>query len=144
MTSNGVPVLDLHRFESADPEEVARAARELDAICREIGFLVIRNHGVDEAVQRALHDAAHSFFDLPLEAKMAVRRPRHDQNRGYIPYGEETLARMHGGDTPPDYKEVFAIGPSTGRTTVTIRRSSPTRTSPPTSGRTRRPPSSRP
>ena len=43
--------------------------------------------------------------------KLAVRRPRNDQNRGYIPYGEETLARMHGGDTPPDYKEVFAIGP---------------------------------
>ncbi len=42
---------------------------------------------------------------------MTVRRPQHDQNRGYIPYGEETLARMHGGDTPPDFKEVFAIGP---------------------------------
>ena len=28
-----------------------------------------------------------------------------------IPHGEETLARMHGGDTPPDFKEVFAIGP---------------------------------
>ena len=42
---------------------------------------------------------------------MTVRRPHHEQNRGYIPYGEETLARMHGGDTPPDFKEVFAIGP---------------------------------
>ena len=52
-----------------------------------------------------------SFFDLSLDEKLAVRRPRNDQNRGYIPYGEETLARMHGGNTPPDYKEVFAIGP---------------------------------
>ena len=26
-------------------------------------------------------------------------------------YGEETLARMLGGNTPPDYKEVFVIGP---------------------------------
>ena len=111
MATNGIPVLDLQRFESADPDEVAGAARELDAICREIGFLVIRNHGVAETAQTALYDAARGFFDLPLESKMTVRRPHHDQNRGYIPYGEETLARMHGGDTPPDFKEVLAIGP---------------------------------
>ena len=111
MTTNGIPVLDLRRFESPDPAEVAGAARELDDICREIGFLVIRNHGVGEETQRRLHDAARAFFDLPLDEKMTVRRPFHDQNRGYIPYGEETLARMHGGDTPPDFKEVFAIGP---------------------------------
>ena len=111
MTTSSIPVFDLRRFDGTDPARVAAAARELDEICREIGFLVISNHGVDEAVQRTLHDAARSFFDLPLEQKMAVRRPFHDQNRGYIPYGEETLARMHGGDTPPDYKEVFAIGP---------------------------------
>ena len=111
MATNGIPVLDLKRFESADPAVVAAAARELDDICREIGFLVISNHGVSEEIQDALYDAARAFFDLPLEAKMTVRRPHHDQNRGYIPYGEETLARMHGGDTPPDFKEVFAIGP---------------------------------
>ena len=111
MTTNGIPVFDLRRFDSADPAAVAGAARELDAICRGTGFLVIRNHGVSEAVQHAMYDAARCFFDLPLDAKMTVRRPHHDQNRGYIPYGEETLARMHGGDTPPDFKEVFAIGP---------------------------------
>ena len=108
---NSIPVLDLQRFESADPAAVAGAARELDDICREIGFLVISNHGVAERTQEALYDAGRSFFDLPMESKMTVRRPHHEQNRGYIPYGEETLARMHGGDTPPDFKEVFAIGP---------------------------------
>jgi isopenicillin N synthase-like dioxygenase len=111
MTTNTIPVFDLQRFESEDPAVVAGAARELDEICREIGFLVISNHGLAETTQQALYDAGRAFFDLPLEAKMTVRRPHHEQNRGYIPYGEETLARMHGGDTPPDFKEVFAIGP---------------------------------
>ena len=143
MATNGIPVLDLKRFESADPAVVAAAARELDDICREIGFLVISNHGVSEAIQDALYDAAHAFFDLPLEAKMTVRRPQHDQNRGYIPYGEETLARMHGGDTPPDFKEVFAIGPSTARPTGITPRSFPTRTSRRTCGRARHRPLSR-
>ena len=111
MTMNSIPVVDLDRFESGSVATVAAEARELDVICREIGFLVVRNHGVSQDIQQRLHDAGQAFFDLPLKAKMAVRRPRHDQNRGYIPYGEETLARMHGGDTPPDFKEVFAIGP---------------------------------
>ena len=111
MTTNTIPVFDLQRFASEDPAEVARAARELDDICCDIGFLVIRNHGVSEGTQTALYDAGRAFFDLPLEAKMTVRRPHHEQNRGYIPYGEETLVRMHGGDSPPDFKEVFAIGP---------------------------------
>ena len=48
MTTSTIPVLDLQRFESADPTVAAGAARELDDICREIGFLVISNHGVSE------------------------------------------------------------------------------------------------
>ncbi len=103
-----IPIIDLERFESADS---TNAKRELDRACQEVGFLVIANHGVDAHVQDALVNAGSTFFDLPTSEKMVVRRPRHDQNRGYIPYGEETLARMHGGDTPPDYKEVLAIGP---------------------------------
>ena len=53
----------------------------------------------------------NAFFDLPAEAKRRVARPRPDQNRGYIGYGEETLARLGGRETPPDYKEIFSIGP---------------------------------
>ncbi len=108
---SGIPVLDLRRFETEDSATVAEAARDLDQICRDIGFVVVSGHDVAPTLQTALHDAGRAFFDLPEAEKMTVRRPRYDQNRGYIPYGEETLARMHGGDTPPDYKEVFAIGP---------------------------------
>ena len=76
---NSIPVLDLRRFESADPTIVARAARELDDICREIGFLVISNHGVAEETQKALYDAGRAFFDLRMESKMTVRRPHHER-----------------------------------------------------------------
>ena len=106
-----IPIVDLARFETGDAKTTAEAAGALDRVCREIGFLVITNHGVPNQIQRDLYDAGSDFFDMPIDDKMTVRRPTNDQNRGYIPYGEETLARMHGGDTPPDYKEVFAIGP---------------------------------
>jgi isopenicillin N synthase-like dioxygenase len=106
------PIIDLERFESNDSATRRDAIRELDEACQHIGFLIIRNHGVSASVQQALFNEGLAFFDLTLAEKLLVRRPRNDQNRGYIPYGEETLARMHGGDTPPDYKEVFAIGPT--------------------------------
>ena len=52
-----------------------------------------------------------SFFNLPLAEKLAVRRPRPEQNRGYIAPGEERLARLRGDETPPDLKELYTIGP---------------------------------
>ena len=88
-----------------------RVAGEVAAACQSLGFLVVAGHGVPAADGDTLYGEALKFFDRPLDEKLTVRRPRDDQNRGYIPYGEETLAKMHGGVTPPDYKEVFAIGP---------------------------------
>src|ERR1700746_2243402 len=40
-----------------------------------------------------------------------LRRPRPEQNRGYIAPGEERLARLRGDETPPDLKELYTIGP---------------------------------
>ena len=80
---------------------------EARALC----IAAYRRHGVPAEDGATLHRTALDFFDLPLDEKLAVRRPKNDQNRGYIPYGEETLVRMSGGDSPPDVKEVFAIGP---------------------------------
>ncbi len=106
-----IPVIDLSVFRDGDAFDRKRVAAAIADACETIGFLVVSGHGVPEADGTALHRAALDFFDLPLEEKLTVRRPRNDQNRGYIPYGEETLAKMHGQVTPADYKEVFAIGP---------------------------------
>ena len=106
-----VPQLDIEPFNNGSEQARASVASELDRICRDIGFVVLRGHGVSEDTQRALYDDGLGFFDLPLERKLEIRRRHHERNRGYIPYGEERLVRMHGGDSPPDYKEVLAIGP---------------------------------
>jgi isopenicillin N synthase-like dioxygenase len=54
---------------------------------------------------------SYAFFDLPPGEKLAVRRPRPEQNRGYIAPGEERLARLRGDETLPDLKELYTIGP---------------------------------
>jgi isopenicillin N synthase-like dioxygenase len=99
-----IPVLDLSL-----PDRVLAPA--LGTAFREIGFAALSHHGVPSATIEVLYSAANDFFDLPAEAKRQVARPRPEQNRGYIAYGEETLARLGGRQTPPDHKEIFSIGP---------------------------------
>jgi isopenicillin N synthase-like dioxygenase len=107
------PIIDVAALLQPDASGTQRAtiAAEIDAACRTIGFFGVRSHGVSRARIRALYDAAYTFFDLPLEEKRKVDRPKPEQNRGYIGYGNETLARLAGRETPPDLKEIFAIGP---------------------------------
>ena len=106
-----VPVIDLTPYRQAGAPARRGVTEAIAAACESTGFLIVQGHGVPAGAVEGLRHAAFEFFDLELERKLEVRRPRNDQNRGYIPYGEETLARMHGGETPPDFKEVFAIGP---------------------------------
>jgi isopenicillin N synthase-like dioxygenase len=96
---------------AASPAQVAAVARQIDAACTTIGFFAVTGHGVANQVIGDLYAAAYAFFDLPADDKLLVRRPRPEQNRGYIPPGDETLARLAGRETPPDRKEIFAIGP---------------------------------
>jgi isopenicillin N synthase-like dioxygenase len=65
----------------------------VDRACRDIGFLVIRGHGVDEALIERTRAVSRAFFDLPLAEKQRVARPARDVTRGYIGLDEESLAR---------------------------------------------------
>jgi isopenicillin N synthase-like dioxygenase len=98
-----VPVLDFSR----DP---AALARELDEICREVGFFQLVEHGVTDKGDYAWN-AMRAFFDLPLEERMAVLSPVVDYPHGYSPLAGEALGRSLGADAPPDLKEVFNSGP---------------------------------
>ena len=97
-----IPVIDLQNQHAAI--QIARA-------CEDTGFLVVINHGVDQAVIDAGWHAATRFFDLPLADKMAVAMPYPGYPYGYAPMQGERLAASLGDDTPPDLKETFSMGP---------------------------------
>ena len=98
-----VPTVDL----GDDPDVVAR---RIDAACRDVGFFQIVGHGIDANVADAAWRAAHDFFALPLDEKMAVAIPDGDAY-GYGPFKVERLAASLGDVTPPDLKETFSVGP---------------------------------
>ena len=107
------PVIDLSavRQQRASASARAEVAGQLHRACEEIGFFAVTGHGVPGAVIGELIAQSYAFFDLPAAEKLAVRRPRPEQNRGYIPPGDERLARLRGEETPPDLKELYTIGP---------------------------------
>ena len=93
-----VPIVDITAFVGPGASKAARDA-VVDTVrraCETIGFFAVTGHGVPPRTIADLVAAAYAFFDLPMVEKLAVRRPRPEQNRGYIPPGDERLARLRG------------------------------------------------
>jgi isopenicillin N synthase-like dioxygenase len=99
-----VPIVDISR----DPDAVGR---ELDEVCRTVGFFQIVGHGIDQDVADLAWTSATRFFDLPLADRLAVAQPHPDYPYGYIPFSGESLAQSLVEAAPPDLKEVFNSGP---------------------------------
>ncbi|MEY1556203.1 isopenicillin N synthase family dioxygenase [Yoonia sp. R2331] len=100
------PSYDLSRF-AADPS----SAREVDAICRDTGFLVLTGHGVAPQVIDDVWTAAAAFFAQDPATKAQVRAPYPGYPYGWLGPDSEALAKSKGMDTPPDLKESFNGGP---------------------------------
>ena len=102
-TPLAVPTISLDQ----DPQ---RVGREMDETLREVGFFQIVDHGVPDGVADRCWSVTRSFFDLPLDAKLAVERPEGGLY-GYFPMLAESLARSLDAKAPGDLKESFNMGP---------------------------------
>lgn len=107
-----VPVIDIAPFRSGRAADRQAVAAAVDRACRDIGFLVIRGHGIDDATIERTRDVSRRFFDLPLAEKQRVARPAKDVTRGYIGLDEESLARSRDPQAyGSDLNESLMIGP---------------------------------
>jgi isopenicillin N synthase-like dioxygenase len=101
-----LPVINLARLRSPDPAERASEAQALRAACTGSGFFYVANHDVPPEVVGAVFDEARSFFDLPLDEKMALNVSGSPVLRGYTPLlAENTDVTAKG-----DVHEAFDIG----------------------------------
>jgi isopenicillin N synthase-like dioxygenase len=108
---SGVPVIDLTPALGGSLADRARVAGQIDQACCDIGFFAIAGHGVPGDVTRDLREAAHAFFELPLEEKLRAAHPEAGTPRGYHGLAGEALARANDEVAPPDLKEFFHVGP---------------------------------
>jgi isopenicillin N synthase-like dioxygenase len=106
-----VRLIDLAPAVGGDLAERRRVARRIDRACVEIGFFAVTGHGVPAPICRALHDAAHAFFALPLEVKRRASPADARTPRGYHGFGGEALSAANDAVAPPDLKEFYHVGP---------------------------------
>jgi isopenicillin N synthase-like dioxygenase len=113
-----IPVIDLARAES-DSAGVAAVAAAIRRAATEVGFFYVAHHGIPAGTIDAAFAAAHRFFALPLERKLAVAVDR--RHRGYIRMGG---AKMYDG-ARPDLKESFVYGVELGEDDPDVRAGKP-------------------
>ena len=109
-SANDIPVIDIAAYRDGDDAARQRLARTVDDACRNIGFLVIKGHGVPAALIQDMLKVSQTYFALPESEKLQLRMPS-DRYRGYTPMLAENLAASLGDHMPPDIKESFSIGP---------------------------------
>lgn len=109
MSLRSVPVIDIAPFLAGSSEGRARVATQVGRACEEIGFLIVKGHGVPRELVEQMYDVSRRFFDLPLEEKMKARGA--ERSRGYGPLGEEALSYGLGKAAPADVKEGLYEGP---------------------------------
>jgi isopenicillin N synthase-like dioxygenase len=96
-------------FFSGGGDGKRRVAAEVGRACEEIGFLIVKGHGVPLDLVEEMYDVSKRFFALPLEEKMRARG--RDRSRGYGPVGDESLSYGLGKAAPADVKESLYEGP---------------------------------
>jgi isopenicillin N synthase-like dioxygenase len=111
MTLLSVPIVNIAPYRRGPASAKAQLVAEVDRACRDIGFLVITGHGVSPELIQRVESTSRRFFELPLEAKQALKRPKDDQVRGYSAVGNEGLSYSLGKKAPGDLKESLSIGP---------------------------------
>ncbi|KAI3445766.1 hypothetical protein Pfo_002431 [Paulownia fortunei] len=66
---DSIPTIDLSLLNSDNPDHKSKAIQDLDKACQEWGFFMVVNHGIPEALMRAMLEVTSEFFNLPEEEK---------------------------------------------------------------------------
>jgi isopenicillin N synthase-like dioxygenase len=103
---NEIPSLDLADFTSGDPTKKAAFVAALGAAYNNIGFVAIKNHGLNNAQTDKLYAEVKAFFALPDEVKQQFEIPGLGGQRGYTGKGKEHAK----GRTTGDLKEFYHVG----------------------------------
>ncbi|KUG06075.1 isopenicillin N synthase family dioxygenase [Solirubrum puertoriconensis] len=101
-----IPSLDLADFRSGDPERKAKFVQQLGEAYQNIGFVALKNHGLNDEQTAQLYADVKEFFSLPDEVKQKYENTELAGQRGYTGKGKEHAKGRNTGDL----KEFFHVG----------------------------------
>lgn len=106
MDKNKIAVVDYHDYTSGDPEKRENFIQEFGDSFSNMGFAIVRNHGVSEELKSKLFEVSKAFFALSDEVKKSYEDEANHGQRGYISKNKESAK----GKDVPDLKEFYHIG----------------------------------
>ncbi|MEM8899419.1 MAG: 2-oxoglutarate and iron-dependent oxygenase domain-containing protein [Bacteroidota bacterium] len=106
MSMNHIPKVDLDNYTKGDAAQRAAFVKELGDSFSDIGFAIVKNHGVSQDLIDNAYSSFISFFDLPEGVKDKYEIPGLSGQRGYTSKGKEHAKNSNVGDL----KEFYHIG----------------------------------
>ncbi|MEX1001586.1 MAG: 2-oxoglutarate and iron-dependent oxygenase domain-containing protein [Crocinitomicaceae bacterium] len=106
MDKNKIAVVDYHDYTSGDPEKRKKFIQNFGDSFSNMGFAIVRNHGVTEALKKRLFEVSKAFFELPDDVKKKYEDEANHGQRGYISKNKESAK----GKSVPDLKEFYHVG----------------------------------
>ncbi|XP_062843726.1 uncharacterized protein si:dkey-10o6.2 [Trichomycterus rosablanca] len=106
-----IPVIDfgVYKLGTSDiaKEDLQKISRELQTAFEEVGFVYLKNTGIDQKEVERVLDVSKKFFLLPEEQKSSFKRGSYDinVNHGWVSSETESLNPRR----PGDLKEAFNI-----------------------------------
>src|SRR5437899_12151264 len=103
-----IPVIDLEPFLAGEPRAFTATAAELGRALEDVGFFVVVNHGIPQALIDRTFAEARRFHAQPMDAKLALRMNQH--NNGYMMLGRYAVwtSDVNTNDKP-DLNEAFFV-----------------------------------
>lgn len=100
-----IPLVDVAPLvNGSDPHQVAAQIRQ---VCENVGFMYIRNHGVEQKLIDRMYALSRVFFELPRATKEKLNIVHSGPTlRGYIPFYAENVDP----ENTRDFKECFDFG----------------------------------
>jgi len=99
-TFNEIPQVDVGRIFSENFEDRAAVAAEISEICKNVGFMYIKNHGVSQDLVDDVFELSKKYYARPLEDKMKQYVYESPSLRGYD---------FHYIDTPAGHEGQFFL-----------------------------------
>jgi isopenicillin N synthase-like dioxygenase len=101
-----IPSVDLKDFLSDDPKRKQKFIDEIGKAYKDIGFVALKGHFLDDKLVDNLYGEVKNFFELPIETKESYEIPGIGGQRGYVSFGKESAK----GKKEGDLKEFWHFG----------------------------------
>jgi len=100
-----IPVIDFLGYDESDEASLRALAKQVNAALTGIGFMSLKNIGIDPALQARMFVASRKFFDQAEAEKRLMGYSSAEENFGYQGLREEALEPGQ----PPDLKEALTL-----------------------------------